>query len=72
MMNFPLPFVGEGKKDRAAFALTQFDVVDDFAGEADAAEQRGCVSVGSNATGRLPLGGTQSPLWPKNRPDSTA
>ena len=43
------PLVGEGKKDRAAFALTQFDVVGDFAGEADAAEQRGCVSVGSNS-----------------------
>ena len=38
MMNFPLPLwvlVGEGKKDRAAFALTQFDVVGDFAGEAE-------------------------------------
>ena len=52
MMNFPFPLWETG-------ALTQFDVVGDFAGEADAAEQRGCVSVGSNATGRLPLGGTR-------------
>ena len=27
--------MGEGKKDRAAFALTQFEVVGDFAGEAE-------------------------------------
>src|SRR5882757_2726380 len=32
---FPSPLMGEGKKDRAAFALTQFDVVGDFAGEAE-------------------------------------
>ena len=28
------------------------------------------MSVGSNATGRFPLGRTRSPLWSENRPDS--
>jgi len=28
--------------------------------------------LGSKATGRLPLAGTQGPLWPENRPDSNA